>query len=235
MVYWVVVTFRVEACNFQSTLLWHPFGTFWNWWFDLHDYYRPSGPGKRMRNCSILLNSCPPNGGQLHQLLGVLHPNALSAMRNFLMQPVLKMRTMNRVTTLENCVLERLTRNLSKSLHVLILLTWMKEMLSKARARLANTKGKKAKRKAREKELEEARRLASLQKRRELKAAGIDNRHRKRKRRGIDYIMLKFPLRRSLLLAFLMLLMKIEQWNSPSFPPQLKTWREKEEWMWKHN
>ncbi|KUF93069.1 hypothetical protein AM588_10008878 [Phytophthora nicotianae] len=35
-----------------------------------------------------------------------------------------------------------------------------KEMLSEARARLANTKGKKAKRKAREKQLEEARRLA---------------------------------------------------------------------------
>lgn len=47
------------------------------------------------------------------------------------------------------------------------------EMLSEARARLANTQGKKAKRKAREKQLEEARRLASLQKRRELKAAGI--------------------------------------------------------------
>ncbi|XP_062148179.1 cell division cycle 5-like protein [Alnus glutinosa] len=62
-----------------------------------------------------------------------------------------------------------------------------KEMLSEARARLANTKGKKAKRKAREKQLEEARRLASLQKRRELKAAGIDNRQRKRKRKGIDY------------------------------------------------
>ncbi|KAD6795774.1 hypothetical protein E3N88_06670 [Mikania micrantha] len=62
-----------------------------------------------------------------------------------------------------------------------------KEMLSEARARLANTRGKKAKRKAREKQLEEARRLASLQKRRELKAAGIDNRHRKRKRKGIDY------------------------------------------------
>ncbi|XP_051119941.1 cell division cycle 5-like protein [Andrographis paniculata] len=62
-----------------------------------------------------------------------------------------------------------------------------KEMLSEARARLANTRGKKAKRKAREKQLEEARRLASLQKRRELKAAGIDVRHRKRKRRGIDY------------------------------------------------
>ncbi|KAK1627904.1 hypothetical protein QYE76_002219 [Lolium multiflorum] len=62
-----------------------------------------------------------------------------------------------------------------------------KEMLSEARARLANTRGKKAKRKAREKQLEEARRLASLQKRRELKAAGIDNRHKKRKRKGIDY------------------------------------------------
>ncbi|KAL9234931.1 hypothetical protein vseg_009743 [Gypsophila vaccaria] len=62
-----------------------------------------------------------------------------------------------------------------------------KEMLSEARARLANTRGKKAKRKAREKQLEEARRLASLQKRRELKAAGIDPRQRKRKRRGIDY------------------------------------------------
>ncbi|PIA36403.1 hypothetical protein AQUCO_03400352v1 [Aquilegia coerulea] len=62
-----------------------------------------------------------------------------------------------------------------------------KEMLSEARARLANTRGKKAKRKAREKQLEEARRLASLQKRRELKAAGIDTRQRKRKRKGIDY------------------------------------------------
>lgn len=48
-----------------------------------------------------------------------------------------------------------------------------KEMLSEARARLANTVGKKAKRKAREKQLEEARRLASLQKKRELRAAGI--------------------------------------------------------------
>lgn len=47
-------------------------------------------------------------------------------------------------------------------------------MLSEARARLANTQGKKAKRKAREKQLEEARRLASLQKRRELRAAGIE-------------------------------------------------------------
>lgn len=134
-----VLKFVTFSLHYFGILLEH-FGT-----DDLifHDYYRPSGPGKRMRNCSILLNSCPPNGGQLHQLLGVFQPNALSAMRNFLMQPVLKMRTMNLVTTLENCVLERLTRNLSKSLHVLILLTWMKEMLSKARARLANTKGRR--------------------------------------------------------------------------------------------
>ncbi|CAM9190441.1 unnamed protein product [Phaeothamnion confervicola] len=61
-----------------------------------------------------------------------------------------------------------------------------KEMLSEARARLSNTKGKKAKRKAREKQLEEARRLASLQKRRELKAAGIDLERRQRRRRDID-------------------------------------------------
>jgi pre-mRNA-splicing factor CDC5/CEF1 len=50
-----------------------------------------------------------------------------------------------------------------------------KEMLSEARARLANTKGKKAKRKARERQLDEARRLSMLQKRRELKAAGIQS------------------------------------------------------------
>jgi pre-mRNA-splicing factor CDC5/CEF1 len=61
------------------------------------------------------------------------------------------------------------------------------EMLSEARARLANTQGKKAKRKAREKQLEEARRLASLQKRRELKAAGIQVRAKRKRKRGVDY------------------------------------------------
>ena len=63
-----------------------------------------------------------------------------------------------------------------------------KEMLSEARARLVNTQGKKAKRKAREKRLEEARRLAALQKRRELKAAGIIVKSEKRKpKHGLDY------------------------------------------------
>ncbi|GAB9472282.1 Cell division cycle 5-like protein [Globisporangium polare] len=63
-----------------------------------------------------------------------------------------------------------------------------KEMLSEARARLANTKGKKAKRKAREKQLEEARRLAALQKRRELKAAGVvGNKSHVKKRKFMDY------------------------------------------------
>lgn len=61
------------------------------------------------------------------------------------------------------------------------------EMLSEARARLANTQGKKAKRKAREKQLEEARRLASLQKRRELRAAGIEVRRYFKRKRGVDY------------------------------------------------
>lgn len=98
-------------------------------------------------------------------------------------------------------------------------------MLSEARARLANTQGKKAKRKAREKQLEEARwdtsnasdfgcsfnwhtyetgylvqdnikwlmflwlfrRLAALQKRRELRAAGINIRKKRKKKRGVDY------------------------------------------------
>ena len=60
-------------------------------------------------------------------------------------------------------------------------------MLSEARARLANTRGKKAKRKAREKQLGEAKRLASLQKRRELKAAGIEMQRGMRKRKFIDY------------------------------------------------
>merc|ERR1719471_2804264 len=63
------------------------------------------------------------------------------------------------------------------------------EMLSEARARLANTQGKKAKRKAREKQLEEARRLATLQKRRELRAAGINVRlkYGTRRNRVINY------------------------------------------------
>lgn len=63
-----------------------------------------------------------------------------------------------------------------------------KEMLAEARARLANTQGKKAKRKAREKQMEEARRLASLQKRRELRAAGIGgSRYKRKRKRGVDY------------------------------------------------
>lgn len=49
-----------------------------------------------------------------------------------------------------------------------------KEMLQEARARLASTKGKKAKRKAREKQMEESRRLSALQRKKELKAAGIE-------------------------------------------------------------
>ncbi|KAF3357267.1 hypothetical protein VdG1_05925 [Verticillium dahliae VDG1] len=62
-----------------------------------------------------------------------------------------------------------------------------KEMLSEARARLANTQGKKAKRKARERQQEESRRLASLQKRRELKTAGINIKVVTRKKGQMDY------------------------------------------------
>ncbi|CAK7228459.1 Pre-mRNA-splicing factor cef1 [Sporothrix curviconia] len=62
-----------------------------------------------------------------------------------------------------------------------------KEMLSEARARLANTQGKKAKRKAREREQEESRRLANLQKRRELKTAGINIKVVTRRKGEMDY------------------------------------------------
>ncbi|KFH47766.1 Pre-mRNA-splicing factor cef-like protein [Hapsidospora chrysogenum ATCC 11550] len=62
-----------------------------------------------------------------------------------------------------------------------------KEMLSEARARLANTQGKKAKRKARERQQEESRRLANLQKRRELKTAGINIKVVTRKKGEMDY------------------------------------------------
>lgn len=62
-----------------------------------------------------------------------------------------------------------------------------KEMLSEARARLANTQGKKAKRKARERQQEESRRLAVLQKRRELKTSGIHVKWTVRKDGEMDY------------------------------------------------
>jgi pre-mRNA-splicing factor CDC5/CEF1 len=64
------------------------------------------------------------------------------------------------------------------------------EMLQEARARLANTQGKKAKRKAREKMLEQAKRLSELQKRRELKQAGLlssqAKKQARKKNRDID-------------------------------------------------
>jgi pre-mRNA-splicing factor CDC5/CEF1 len=64
------------------------------------------------------------------------------------------------------------------------------EMLQEARARLANTLGKKAKRKQREKMLAQAKRLADLQKRRELKAAGLLSsraRQTSRRKNEIDF------------------------------------------------
>jgi pre-mRNA-splicing factor CDC5/CEF1 len=62
------------------------------------------------------------------------------------------------------------------------------EMLQEARARLANTQGKKAKRKQRERMLKTAKRLADLQKARELKQAGLLAKQgsRKKRRNEID-------------------------------------------------
>ena len=65
-----------------------------------------------------------------------------------------------------------------------------REMLAEARARLLNTQGKKATRKIRERMLEESKRIAQLQKRRELKQSGIESKIKKGKKRyatEIDY------------------------------------------------
>ena len=59
-------------------------------------------------------------------------------------------------------------------------------MLREARARIANIKGKKAKRKERDKQLEDAKKLAQLQKKRELLAAGITF-NKRQKINGVDY------------------------------------------------
>lgn len=64
------------------------------------------------------------------------------------------------------------------------------EMLSEAKARLANTVGKKAKRKERERMVQENRRLTLLEKRRDLKAAGVRmslELKNKNKRNDFDY------------------------------------------------
>ncbi|CCD27296.1 Cef1p NDAI_0K01050 [Naumovozyma dairenensis CBS 421] len=65
-----------------------------------------------------------------------------------------------------------------------------REMVAEARARLMNTQGKKATRKIRERMLEESKRVAQLQKRRELKVAGINTKIKKGKKKyesEIDY------------------------------------------------
>lgn len=65
-----------------------------------------------------------------------------------------------------------------------------REMLAEARERLLSTQGKKATRKIRERMLEESKRIAQLQKRRELKQAGITTKIKKMKKKystEIDY------------------------------------------------
>ncbi|GMM46594.1 Cef1 protein [Pichia kluyveri] len=64
-----------------------------------------------------------------------------------------------------------------------------KEMISEAKARLANTQGKKAKRKARERLLEESKNVTELLRRRELKQVGIDRqlKYKKHFKDEMDY------------------------------------------------
>lgn len=63
-----------------------------------------------------------------------------------------------------------------------------KEMLAEARARLSNTQGKKAKRRERERLLEQTHRMSILQKKRELKQQGVNIDSKKKLKQGeIDY------------------------------------------------
>ncbi|TID29684.1 hypothetical protein CANINC_001804 [Pichia inconspicua] len=64
-----------------------------------------------------------------------------------------------------------------------------REMIMEAKARLANTQGKKAKRKAREKILEESKHIAELLRRRELKKVGLGSKMKFKKKYGnqMDY------------------------------------------------
>lgn len=65
-----------------------------------------------------------------------------------------------------------------------------REMLAEARARLLNTQGKKASRRIRERMLQESKRIALLQKRRELKQAGVTSKIKSFKKKHpsqIDY------------------------------------------------
>lgn len=75
-------------------------------------------------------------------------------------------------------------------------------MLAEARVRLANTKGKKAKRLIRERMVEQARRLAQIQKKRELKIAGVEQVQefilKKRKKKGIDDYNSEVPFERKI-------------------------------------
>ena len=63
-------------------------------------------------------------------------------------------------------------------------------MLAETKVRLANFQGKKAKKKARERVFKEARRLANIQKKKELLNAGIDfvvERKERNQKKEFDY------------------------------------------------
>eukprot|EP00767_Chilomastix_cuspidata_P003131 gnl/Chilomastix_cuspidata/3248.p1 GENE.gnl/Chilomastix_cuspidata/3248~~gnl/Chilomastix_cuspidata/3248.p1 ORF type:complete len:650 (+),score=201.21 gnl/Chilomastix_cuspidata/3248:145-2094(+) len=62
-----------------------------------------------------------------------------------------------------------------------------REMISETKARIANVLGKKSKRRMRERQLEQSRRLATIQQNRELKASGMAPQMRRRRMKGIDY------------------------------------------------
>lgn len=138
-----------------------------------------NGLVKKTKNYFTLLKSSPASGAQFHQLWIELQTNALNDTRDFLIS--LKAKILMTQMTLASSSLVRLIRILKLNQQRLIRSIWMKviesdllnfqsvneyyfslidqkEMLAEARVRLANTMGKKPKRLAREKLIEDARR-----------------------------------------------------------------------------
>ncbi|KAF9600119.1 hypothetical protein IFM89_003666 [Coptis chinensis] len=127
--------------------------------------FRPSGQEKKMRNCSILLNLCPHNGGRLlYRWRTPSQSAALSGMRNLSMPHVSRKKTMSQMMTQGSCVPERLipTRNLNpRRPDPVDMDEDEKEMLSASGLGWL-TPGKESEKKSRGETLEEARRHASL-------------------------------------------------------------------------
>ena len=124
---------------------------------------------KQVRPSYILWHLFNTRHRSIHMKMRVVC-DLVKLIHNQRQSPLVLIRSIWKMTKRKCCLkLGASLRDVLQSIFKLILLLYI--IFS---ARLANTQGKKAKRKAREKQLDEARRLAMIQKRREQKMAGIN-------------------------------------------------------------